>query len=126
MRYIIYLYHIYMSHMYTYIFIYIYVTHVYIYIHIYIYIYVTHVYIYIHIYICHTCIHIYITSIVPLPSSPCALTRYSPYNNFSPVLGSRVKQTPVPEVSPILPNTCGRLRETYMLVYIYIFICFII
>mmetsp|Transcript_2018 Transcript_2018/g.8394 ORF Transcript_2018/g.8394 Transcript_2018/m.8394 type:complete len:222 (-) Transcript_2018:411-1076(-) len=38
-------------------------------------------------------------------SSPCAFTRYSPYSKFSPVLGLRVKQTPVPEVSPMFPNT---------------------
>ncbi len=31
-------------------------------------------------------------------SSPCALTRYSPYSDGSPVDGSRVKQTPVAEL----------------------------
>ena len=38
-------------------------------------------------------------------SSPCAFIRNSPYSFFSPVAGLRVKATPVPEVSPILPNT---------------------
>ena len=38
-------------------------------------------------------------------SSPCALTRNSPKSVRSPVDGSRVKQTPVPDVSPLLPNT---------------------
>jgi len=38
-------------------------------------------------------------------SSPCALIRYSPYTPGSPVDGSRVKQTPVAERSPLLPNT---------------------
>ena len=38
-------------------------------------------------------------------SSPCALIRYSPLNKSSPVPASRLKQTPVAEVSPILPNT---------------------
>ena len=38
-------------------------------------------------------------------SSPCAFISTSPYSVFSPVFGSRVKQTPVPEVSPRLPKT---------------------
>ena len=38
-------------------------------------------------------------------SSPCALTRNSPKKRRSPLEGSRVKQTPVPELSPRLPNT---------------------
>ena len=38
-------------------------------------------------------------------SSPWALVRNSPMSFFSPVAGSRVKATPVPEVSPMLPNT---------------------
>ena len=38
-------------------------------------------------------------------SSPCALTRYSPLNRFSPLAASRLKQTPVADVSPMLPNT---------------------
>src|SRR2546422_491509 len=38
-------------------------------------------------------------------SSPCALSRYSPYTAFSPVAGLRVKATPVPEVGPRFPNT---------------------
>ena len=38
-------------------------------------------------------------------SSPCALRRYSPKSFFSPVFGSRVNATPVPESSPMLPNT---------------------
>ena len=36
-------------------------------------------------------------------SSPWALMRYSPYSLFSPVEASRVKSTPVAEVSPMLP-----------------------
>ena len=31
--------------------------------------------------------------------------QYSPYSRFSPVEGLRVKHTPVPEVSPMFPNT---------------------
>lgn len=38
-------------------------------------------------------------------SSPWALIRYSPNRAFSPVAGLRVKATPVPELSPELPNT---------------------
>ncbi len=38
-------------------------------------------------------------------SSPWAFVRYSPYSFFSPVFGSRVNATPVPESSPMLPNT---------------------
>ena len=38
-------------------------------------------------------------------SSPWALVRYSPKSTFSPVFGSRVKATPVPESSPMLPKT---------------------
>ena len=38
-------------------------------------------------------------------SSPCAFIRNSPYSFFSPVAGLRVNATPVPEVSPMLPNT---------------------
>ena len=38
-------------------------------------------------------------------SSPCAFARKSPYGRFSPVAGSRVNATPVPESSPLLPNT---------------------
>src|SRR5580698_8714394 len=38
-------------------------------------------------------------------SSPCALLRYSPKSTRSPVFGSRVKATPVPESSPIFPKT---------------------
>ena len=38
-------------------------------------------------------------------SSPWALTRKSPYSPVAPVAGSRVKPTPVPEVSSRLPNT---------------------
>ena len=38
-------------------------------------------------------------------SSPCALVKYSPYSRLSPVDGSRVKATPVPESPPMLPNT---------------------
>ena len=38
-------------------------------------------------------------------SSPCAFSRKSPKKIFSPVEGSRVKQTPVPESSPVFPNT---------------------
>ena len=38
-------------------------------------------------------------------SSPCALTRSSPHSPGSPVDGSRVKATPVPEPSPRFPKT---------------------
>ena len=38
-------------------------------------------------------------------SSPCAFLRKSPYGAFSPVDGLRVNATPVPESSPLLPNT---------------------
>ncbi len=38
-------------------------------------------------------------------SSPWASMRNSPKKTFSPVEGSRVKQTPVPEVVPRLPKT---------------------
>ncbi len=38
-------------------------------------------------------------------SSPCALVRYSPYSTRSPVFGSRVNATPVPESSPMFPKT---------------------
>ncbi len=38
-------------------------------------------------------------------SSPWALTRNSPKNSFAPVAGFRVKPTPVPERSPVFPNT---------------------
>ena len=38
-------------------------------------------------------------------SSPWALVRYSPNRTFSPVFGSRVNATPVPESSPMLPKT---------------------
>ena len=38
-------------------------------------------------------------------SSPCASTRNSPKGTASPVDGLRVKATPVPERSPLLPNT---------------------
>ena len=38
-------------------------------------------------------------------SSPWALIKYSPQNVFSPVAGSLVKATPVPELSPEFPNT---------------------
>src|SRR5260370_7099284 len=38
-------------------------------------------------------------------SSPCAFARKSPYGRASPVAGSRVNATPVPESSPLLPNT---------------------
>ena len=38
-------------------------------------------------------------------SSPCALRRYSPKSSRAPVFGSRVNATPVPESSPMLPNT---------------------
>ena len=37
-------------------------------------------------------------------SSPCAFMRNSPISFFSPVAGSRVKATPVPELSFKLPN----------------------
>ena len=40
-------------------------------------------------------------------SSPWALMRYSPNSAFSPVAGSRVKATPVPDFSFRLPNTMG-------------------
>ena len=35
----------------------------------------------------------------------CALIRYSPKIPFAPVDGLRVNATPVPDVSPLLPNT---------------------
>ncbi len=38
-------------------------------------------------------------------SSPWALVRYSPKSTFSPVLGLRLKATPVPESWPMLPKT---------------------
>ena len=38
-------------------------------------------------------------------SSPWALVRYSPNRRRSPVFGSRVKATPVPESAPRLPKT---------------------
>ena len=38
-------------------------------------------------------------------SSPCAFIRNSPNSFFSPVAGLRVKATPVPLSSPMLPNT---------------------
>ena len=38
-------------------------------------------------------------------SSPWAFTRNSPKKTFSPVEGSRVKHTPVPESSPVFPKT---------------------
>ncbi len=38
-------------------------------------------------------------------SSPWAFRRYSPTNSFSPVEGSLVKATPVPESCPMLPKT---------------------
>ena len=38
-------------------------------------------------------------------SSPWALVRYSPKSSFSPVFGSRVNATPVPESSPMFPKT---------------------
>ena len=38
-------------------------------------------------------------------SSPWALTRNSPKKRRSPVEGSRVNATPVPEVSPRFPKT---------------------
>ena len=38
-------------------------------------------------------------------SSPWALSRNSPYSSLTPVDGLRVKQTPVAEPSPRLPNT---------------------
>ena len=37
-------------------------------------------------------------------SSPCAFVRNSPNSPFSPVAGSRVNATPVPQSSPMLPN----------------------
>ena len=37
-------------------------------------------------------------------SSPCAFVRNSPNRPFSPVAGSRVNATPVPQSSPMLPN----------------------
>ena len=37
-------------------------------------------------------------------SSPCAFIKNSPISFFSPVAGSRVNATPVPDVSPMLPN----------------------
>ena len=38
-------------------------------------------------------------------SSPWALIRYSPLKMFSPVAASRLKHTPVADVSPMLPKT---------------------
>ena len=38
-------------------------------------------------------------------SSPWAFVRYSPNRTFSPVFGSRVNATPVPESSPMFPKT---------------------
>ena len=38
-------------------------------------------------------------------SSPCAFTRKSPDGSGSPVTSSRLKATPEPDVSPLLPNT---------------------
>jgi hypothetical protein len=38
-------------------------------------------------------------------SSPCAFIRNSPKRRFTPVLGSRVNATPVPDRSPMLPKT---------------------
>src|SRR4030042_1383579 len=38
-------------------------------------------------------------------SSPCSFMRHSAKNFFCPVDGSLVKPTPVPELSPRLPNT---------------------
>ena len=38
-------------------------------------------------------------------SSPWAFARKLPYSTFSPVFGSRVNATPVPESSPMLPKT---------------------
>ena len=38
-------------------------------------------------------------------SSPCALTRKSPYGLLSPVAALRVKPTPVPELSSRFPKT---------------------
>ncbi len=38
-------------------------------------------------------------------SSPWALTRKSPLGAGSPVTSSRLKATPEPDVSPLLPNT---------------------
>ena len=40
-------------------------------------------------------------------SSPCALIKNSPISLFSPVAGSRVNATPVPDSSFKLPNTIG-------------------
>ena len=37
-------------------------------------------------------------------SSPCAFVKNSPKRPFLPVAGSRVKATPVPQSSPMLPN----------------------
>ena len=45
------------------------------------------------------------TVIPATTSSPCAFSRYSPKTVRSPVAGSRVKATPVPESSPMLPYT---------------------
>ena len=42
-------------------------------------------------------------------SSPWAFCRNSPYSTCSPVEGSRLKQTPVPELSPRLPNTIWQM-----------------
>ena len=38
-------------------------------------------------------------------SSPWALTRKSPEGSGAPVISSRLKATPEPEVSPLFPNT---------------------
>jgi len=38
-------------------------------------------------------------------SSPCAFSKYSPKNRFSPEDGSRVNATPVAQSSPMFPNT---------------------
>ena len=56
----------------------------------------------------HPIAHVVIASGVRMPattSSPWALVRYSPKSTFSPVFGLRVKATPVPESSPMLPKT---------------------
>ena len=44
-------------------------------------------------------------------SSPCALTSHSPLKTSSPVAASRLKQTPVADVLPMLPNTIA-ITET--------------
>jgi hypothetical protein len=38
-------------------------------------------------------------------SSPCALGRKSPLGSGAPVTSSRLKATPEPDVSPLLPKT---------------------